>query len=599
MIRRPLRCDSAIQFGIGMYYYHSGNWTIGAKPEGCKTWLSIRAAPKPHSRTLCTTNDYVSYIPKHIYHYFLTHPAGIKYLDRMYNAPCSHNNQTCSMMRLFSNWKTGAKFLEPFPKPTYKHYSKLVKVRDVVIEILRAHQIKPWTLKETALKSDKVNVPSDEFVAEFGVGVYKRDPKRYFRCFEKFCTTENNNQEIQGTWFPRRRTLKRLSRVNPFGKSELLAQDKPVRGISPRKPDFNLVWAQFVGPLEEVLFTVLGPYGPMKRFVDSRKTLKYNRWIGKGLNAIERGILTEMKLNSLRAHYGVDFIVIPTDCSGFDSHVRRKMMELALSIFPILFGEWKEHLRFLLSNIYRTELNGEGFDAMWEDALMSGDRHTSLVACLIMVYLYVGFFSHYRIRRFDLFVDGDDTLIFIHPDDLKHVKSALPAWFLDFGFELKVEKVCRTIEEIEWCQCSPIPVYVEGYGNTFTYVRNPYRVLASIGTHIHARDSATSQDFFDSMRIAYAVAYDFIPMFKSLSPSRKPKPVPVLNPGLMQDLHARLKYRVLSNEHTASVFCHTFDWPVNMYFAPIPPLQVEDNPQSGVVLHPRHSLCCPGADRHT
>lgn len=552
-------------------YMVNGMWQQEAKPG--VPWLHIHSVPKPHKRPLTSEQDYVLYTPKHILDYMSSCSEGRKYLARDYLCPCDHNAHG-TLLRLFTNWSPGCEFLAPFPEPPKRHIRKLEKVFDVITKHMRSRNVQPWTLYRAALEGDKSAVPDDEFVAKYGEGGSYRDPKRYMRVYEFLSQKFNNSVPIEGTYVPPYHYLKKRAVVRPFGKAELLAsttkKPKPPRGISPRDPAFNLVWAQYIGPLEKDLYYSAGPYGLFRKFVRQRHTRLYNRWIAKGMNKIERGLHHHDKCSSWKTLHGKYPMVVSLDCAGFDAHVRQFLMAMILGTTRKVYPENVDHINTILRCLTKNALFTDWFSAQWVDGLMSGDRHTSFVACMAMMSLIIGFFSHSRIRDFDMFVDGDDTLIYCREEDFGIIKGTLSAWFLDFGLELKVEQAVSDPLLVTWCQCVPVPVMVEGYGEGYVFVQNPHRIFGSIGTHKYAREAAVANDYFTAQYLSYAVAYDFIPMFKSLAPTRKPKTLQGLSPSQVADMMARLKYHITPLPETAEHYCRIFDWCPMIYHGIIP-----------------------------
>lgn len=83
---------------------------------------------------------------------------------------------------------------------------------------------------------------------------------------------------------------------------------------------------------------------------------------------------------------------------------------------------------------------------------MSGDMNTALGNCLLMIAMVFAAMRQLLVRRWDLLDDGDDCLVLCEEEDFEQLKSQLPAVFLKYGQELKVENIARDIRDVVFCQ---------------------------------------------------------------------------------------------------------------------------------------------------
>jgi hypothetical protein len=97
---------------------------------------------------------------------------------------------------------------------------------------------------------------------------------------------------------------------------------------------------------------------------------------------------------------------------------------------------------------------------------MSGDMDTSLGNCLIMCALV---WTYCTQRGIDpcLYNNGDDCVVFMERHQLPIFIAGLEEWFLEMGFNMKVERPVFKFEHIEFCQTHPIDL-----GPTVVCVRN-------------------------------------------------------------------------------------------------------------------------------
>jgi hypothetical protein len=95
---------------------------------------------------------------------------------------------------------------------------------------------------------------------------------------------------------------------------------------------------------------------------------------------------------------------------------------------------------------------------------MSGDMNTgcgNVILMCAMMHSYCSRFSKYRLAN-----NGDDCVLFIERKELRKCRQ-LNEWFLDFGFQLIIDKPVYKIEQVVFCQANPIYD-----GKTWTMVRH-------------------------------------------------------------------------------------------------------------------------------
>lgn len=97
---------------------------------------------------------------------------------------------------------------------------------------------------------------------------------------------------------------------------------------------------------------------------------------------------------------------------------------------------------------------------------MSGDMNTALGNVLIMCMLIKAYMDTKGIKY--RFVDNGDDAVVILEKKHQHLMNDLPKWFLEMGFNMKVEQPVYEMEHIEYCQCHPVQLDVGEY----TMVRN-------------------------------------------------------------------------------------------------------------------------------
>ncbi len=510
-----------------------------------------------------------------------TRPNGIKYLNAYYQAPCKCNSQSATLMRLFTNLTTDGPFLRAYPQDDGRYWNQMQKVSATFKDWFKPRRLQPNSLIDTALSMDKV-AAIDLELDEMGLGFTMRNPKKYQQVYNELCDYYNSAQPIPGVFVPPRHRLRKYAKVRCFSKAEMLTKPWP-RNVSPRHPKFNLIWGQYVRAVEHELFEKLTANSHFAKYCDVKTTDFANRWIFKGLSRTQQGILLDLKYKLFRKLYGVDPVCISTDCSGFDGHCTPELMQWAYSVIKSAFSgaDHKTHIDNILSQLKINRVLSVGIAALWSAALMSGDIHTALVACIIIIGLTVTSAIVARIRRFDIVCGGDDTMVLVHPDDAECMRRVMHDVFNSKGQELKIESIATNIRGVTFCQTRPIPVNIQGLGETHVMVQDPHRVFGQMGSHRHCRTAKDAQNFYDQLLLSYSIVYGFIPMYSSLAPTRRPTPVPAINPGMRQEIKLARKFKVLPTQETAVAFCSAFDWDWEIYHSNLGPMPALD-PHTGI-----------------
>nr|APG76154.1 hypothetical protein 3 [Beihai tombus-like virus 7] len=245
--------------------------------------------------------------------------------------------------------------------------------------------------------------------------------------------------------------------VNAFVKAEKLnplAKVNPdPRAIQARNARFNIEIGKFLKPIEHMYIGIKSPRG--------------HPIIGKGLNNVQRAFHLEAKM--------ADFthpVVYSIDLSRFDQHVSRELLEIEHSVYLSCNSNdyFRNLLKEQLNNLCFTR-NGWGYKV--RGCRMSGDMNTGLGNCLLMYLMTTSAMRYLGLAKYELFVDGDDTLIIIEEHD-EWKLSGLTQEFLRYGHEMKLENRATSISEVTWCQAKV--VYVDGVPK---FVANPTKVLST------------------------------------------------------------------------------------------------------------------------
>jgi hypothetical protein len=235
--------------------------------------------------------------------------------------------------------------------------------------------------------------------------------------------------------------------------------DPAPRVIQPRGPRYNVSVGVFLKPLEHLIYKSIAQV-----------------WGGttvmKGHNAHSTAAELRVMWDSFR-----DPVAVGLDASRFDQHVSADALRWEHGIYLSCFaGSDRTELRRLLE----WQVENKGF-ARASDGLvkytvsgcrMSGDMNTALGNCLLMCAMV---WEYCRLRGVQarLANNGDDCVVICERGDLGKFNDGLGQWFLEMGFNMKVEPAVDVFERIEFCQTQP--VYD---GERWVMCRKPSIVLA-------------------------------------------------------------------------------------------------------------------------
>lgn len=269
----------------------------------------------------------------------------------------------------------------------------------------------------------------------------------------------------------------RDARIKAFvkgDKARLDAKFKYPRLIQARSVRYNLELARWVKPLEHAL------YG-LTAFKDQR--VPVSRIVAKGLSLTARATVIKEKFDAIP-----DCVVVSIDCSQFDRHVSPEVLRLEHLVYKQVYND--PMLQRLLSWQLRNKgTTSCGVKYTVNGNRASGDMNTALGNCLIMI-LIVRMIGHAeQWNQYDMFVDGDDTLLFVPASNLDNVKRSVPHWFKECGFDVRVEGVYKQYQDIEHCQGKPV-----FNGREWIMARNPYKVISHLGSsYKHFRHQGHAQ----------------------------------------------------------------------------------------------------------
>lgn len=218
--------------------------------------------------------------------------------------------------------------------------------------------------------------------------------------------------------------------------------DPAPRVIQPRDPRYNVEVGVFLRPLEHGIYQGIAETfgGPT---------------VMKGYNA-------EQVAGNLRDMWDQfsDPVAVGLDASRFDQHVRAEMLEWEHSVYAQCFPSAE---RARLEWLLRAQINNKGYLQASDGRIrykvrgsrMSGDMNTALGNCLIVCALVFALAGERKIKC-RLANNGDDCTVILERRDLSRFCANLKGWFLEFGFNMKMEKPVDVFERIEFCQSHPV-----------------------------------------------------------------------------------------------------------------------------------------------
>jgi len=234
--------------------------------------------------------------------------------------------------------------------------------------------------------------------------------------------------------------------------------DPAPRVISPRDPRYNVSVGVWLKPAEHKLFKGIAR-------VWGDKT------VAKGVNAQQVGAMIASKWHSFHRP-----VAIGLDAKRFDQHTSYEMMRY---FEHLVYRGWFRDPEFNRLIAWQLDNEGSGYTpdgkvkANVRGCRMSGDMNTSSGNCLIMCCL-VWSYAREKGVTCKLINNGDDCVVFMETRDYHRFSDGLRQWFLDLGYDMKVEDPVYELEKIEFCQAHPVAV---GDGD-YVMVRNIKSALA-------------------------------------------------------------------------------------------------------------------------
>lgn len=236
--------------------------------------------------------------------------------------------------------------------------------------------------------------------------------------------------------------------VKPDKHDVCTIKEKIPRAIQYRRPEYNLLLAQYLRPIEKKLFN----------FVEEDGT----RIFAKGRNLQQRA----QDILDIYDKFE-DGVVVCTDHSKFDSFVNVCHLRTIHRFYLKIFKSYD------LQKLLSYQINNSGFSIQGlkytvKGTRMSGDYDTSL-GNNILNYLVLKAWADLCSIQCRFYIDGDDALIFMKRADVPKINLK---YFAQLGFDTKLE--VKTLDTFEFCQTKLIRC------NPPVLARDPKKIISNL-----------------------------------------------------------------------------------------------------------------------
>lgn len=253
------------------------------------------------------------------------------------------------------------------------------------------------------------------------------------------------------------------SYINAFVKGEKITDPrKDPRMIQARNPVYNVALGNYLKAIEHQLYNISGT-GKLSDL------LPRGRIIAKGLNMVQRGALLSKRWGELK-----NPVALELDCSRFDAHCSKHLLEVEHRVYLRCFNNAPELRRLLAWQLYNKCFTEGGVVYQTVGRRMSGDMNTALGNCVIMVMLLADAFKQMMIppSAFRIVDDGDDCVVLVESQYSIRAQTLLPDLFTSYGHQLKVDSVTSDFAKVTLCGSRVIRV-----GGVRTCILNPRRTI--------------------------------------------------------------------------------------------------------------------------
>lgn len=335
---------------------------------------------------------------------------------------CQHNQLLAAVNRVATNW--------PQPGPLHD----LRRIAKRVGQVLGPSSMVDFT--------------------EWGAKYTGNKRARYVRALESLVHTPINRKD---------------SYIQAFVKLEKLVDvSKDPRMIQARGARFNVALGNYLKGFEHRLYGIRGE-GKL------RGILPPGRLIVKGMNSVQRAALLQTQWDSMRKP-----VQLALDCSRFDAHCSVPLLKIEHSVYLSCFRNEPELQRLLAWQLKNVCFTRSGLRYEVVGRRMSGDMNTALGNCVLMIVMLAAAMAELGVPvdQFRMADDGDDCCLMVEHEYSSRVSAGLPAIFLRYGHELKIESVATEFRKLRLCGASPIQV-----GDVLRMITEPGRAMGKARVH--------------------------------------------------------------------------------------------------------------------
>nr|WKV34071.1 MAG: RNA-dependent RNA polymerase [Riboviria sp.] len=276
--------------------------------------------------------------------------------------------------------------------------------------------------------------------------------------------------------------------VSMFVKAERIPtsdlDSKAPRAIQFRKPQFNLLLASYLHPLELAAYQMTGVIGL--------------RMVAKGLNNLQRASLLVEASNSFR-----DPLYIMLDHSKFDSYVNKFHLKYCHIIYNKVFSD--PYLRYLL----HFQVNNRGWTKggirySVEATRMSGDFDTGMGNTLINLLVIRAWFNNFKHY---MLVDGDDAVLIVEKLDAQYLDSK---HFSRMGFETQLSYTTE-LEGVEFCRAKLLLL------DPPRFAREPWRALSHLSSSLKSYSGSGIPRYLAGIGLGELAASNGVPIIMPIA----------------------------------------------------------------------------------
>jgi hypothetical protein len=308
--------------------------------------------------------------------------------------------------------------------------------------------------------------------------------RRYERGLARFSQVGVSRRDARATGFVKVDKFDPDAKVNP-----------DPRMIQYRSPQYCVALGAWLKPLEHFFYTCKN-WGA---------GLPKGRIIAKGLNPHQRGELIASKFGKFKRP-----VVLSLDASRFDQHVSRELLLLEHGFYLQVTDCPPDFQRLLSYQLDNTTVTSRGVVYDARGRRLSGDMNTAVGNCVLMVGMLAATMREIKVR-YDVLDDGDDCLLFLEEEDVQEVRDRLPALFLEYGMEMKLENEAHTLEHVQFCQSRPVLV-----GGSYVMIPSPRKVLSTMLSGLRfGLSPRLDRSIVGTLGVALGILYEGVPVLQS------------------------------------------------------------------------------------